>query len=183
MVSCMLMLFTCKKQETLPPQTAQGNNNFGCYVNGFLFTPIRTTVGTTFGDEAALSLTYGKLIEVGSEAAPVGNEKYIFRVEGRRQDNGVKKTVGVSALNINSLKAGDSFPINNRVKGNFTASYKEEKGNNLSIFTAYEGSITILKVTDSFVAGIFWFTAEDSQGNKVNISEGRFDVTYLRKNN
>jgi len=183
MFICMPMLLACKKQETLPPQTAQGSNNFGCYVNGLLFTPALTTVGANFGEQAALSLTYGKLIEIGSEVAPAGSEKYIFRVEGRRQDKGVKKSVGVSALNIKGLKAGDSLPINNKVKGNFMASYKEERGDNLTIFTASEGTITILKVTDTFVAGVFWFIAEDSAGNKVNISEGRFDVTYLRKNN
>lgn len=176
---CFLLLLTCKKPPTLPPQTAQGSNNFGCYVNGVLFTPLNSSTSNALTNDPALRITYGELIAVGNGADNEG-EHYIFSVGASRKENGIKKTVGFGALNIKNLKAGNSFTINNS-KGNFSASYQEQKGDNfIHTYHAYEGTITILKVTDTFIAGTFWFNAKDSQQDTVKVTEGRFDVAFPR---
>lgn len=147
--------------DKLPPATKTGANTAGCLVNGEAFLPKGTGIilncfyqdGLNFG----LSITENK--------------------------NNILKSIGVASLN-QKLEVGQTYQLTayntNTKYGSYIIYYpdfSEDKYLTTSLITG-ELKITTHNFDKAYICGTFWFDAINSQGEKVQVREGRFDMEY-----
>ncbi len=161
----------CSKDE-LPPETQEGKNTFGCYVNGELFVPRGGGLGP-------IKTCYYQLIYPSDNG-------YVFQVSASDKRGNIPKNI---AINIDSMKISEGLIIQLKhgirgVEGG--AQYSGELGADgiHRFYTNDEviGQIVINKFDEinHIAAGTFWFTAVNSLGDTVKITDGRFDMKYTR---
>ena len=163
--SFTLLSSRCKKQNTepqLPPETTTGAMTFGCKVNGKVFVP------------------------KGSIDGPAITAQYIFLGNGfgggwwlnlsavnRYESKGVyfrTDTLLLLENNVYSFKREKGYPSAEYAMG--LIDYFMENNDTGNII------ITRHDLNQRILSGRFSFTATSNDGQKVNITDGRFDVRY-----
>lgn len=163
--SLVLSSSRCKKQNTepqLPPETTTGAMTFGCKVNGKVFVP------------------------KGSIDGPGIISQYLFLGNGP----GGGWWLNLSAVDRYGAK-GIYFRTDTLLLlENNVYSFKREKGYPSAEFAMgladyFMGNsdtgkmiVTRHDLNQRILSGRFSFTATNNNGEKINITEGRFDVRY-----
>jgi len=158
----------CKKQNAepqLPPETTTGAMTFGCKVNGKVYLP------------------------KGGDGYPGIITEYPFL--GNGPGGGWFLNIATRDRSISSSRPGVSITTDSLllIEGN-TYQLQVQKGSStgeyfLGIFSYKiksddSGTLFIIRhdQTQRILSGRFSFTATSNSGEKVNITEGRFDVRY-----
>ncbi|WP_372758099.1 DUF6252 family protein [Mariniflexile sp.] len=165
-----LLIFNCcdKKDDEpknpidqLPPATQIGANTAGCLVNGEAIFPKGS--GLIFQIFYTNGLNFGLFI---------ANEK-------ANND----RIINLASLN-ESLQVGQTYQLKEYAEN---SKYGEYVIRDFPISeTQYQTTATVtgeLKIThhdfnNAIISGTFWFDAIDSEGNIVEVREGRFDGEY-----
>ncbi|MDA0198822.1 MAG: hypothetical protein OT643_08580 [Bacteroidetes bacterium] len=159
----------CGKQPAdppqLPPYTQEGKNIFACKINGEVFIAEGTIEKNSF-DTKGVESSYrfwsnDTLVELESrEEYPKKATVYVYFKYTLTKDtfelNQKEKTVGIIYLPVDDYVFADS-------KFNTDAINK--------------GWVCVHYAEDKILAGSFEFTAMDSRGELVYITEGRFDIS------
>ncbi|MGI8583762.1 MAG: DUF6252 family protein [Chitinophagaceae bacterium] len=167
---------SCKKPgssnpvDQLPPETQTGANTFGCLIDGEVFLPKGNPL-----------------------AGPVKKAQYQF-VGGKqgfgvsasqKQNDGSIKLVGIGGDSI-SLSVNTFDLTKSNTAGKYYGGYSEisfsSTGNDFSTNDINRGQLVIKKfdTVNQIVSGTFWFDAKNASGQIVHITEGRFDMPYVR---
>jgi hypothetical protein len=140
----------------LQPITTSGENTFGCVING------RTIKYPSF---IFSDLLYAWLYD-GTDIAiksSIGLETiYFFKIN-----------VDVTSFDPSQIECKNEFDCES-----FFYSY-----NNSDTYNAYEGVLEIIHfdAANQIIAGTFWFNGENDKGQTVQVTDGRFDITYELK--
>jgi hypothetical protein len=176
-LSLLLILFlfsSCDKdgnlineKEKLPPITNSGANTVGCLINGKVFLPHQSGINPSVncfyqieGGEQYFVMDFADLRKGKSERVVLMLRKVDVK-EGELYKLNTKFTIApelTGALGVYSSAESQLFYTNETVTG--------------------ELKITRLDESKSIIAGTFWFDAVSDKGEKVQISEGRFDWNY-----
>jgi hypothetical protein len=170
----ILGMFTfslCKKDKydpQLPPETTTGAMTFGCKVNGEVFVP-------RDGDGRP-----GLFVEYAYLGSGSGGG-WFLNIPAVDYRSSLKRNINISTDSL-LLTEGMIYEFKT-TKGNARAFYTETASWGLNIFPKIDsetGSLHIKKFdqTNRVLAGTFFFVGTNSQGQKVNITEGRFDIRY-----
>ena len=157
---------TIAEIDKLPPLTATGANKAGCLVNGVAFLPKGSS-----SNGANLQVYY---------------DGQIFTLSISEKIDDTIKTVNIALFNtelhnnINITFLLGEYENNSRY-GTYSINSTPPPSPNF-----YETTSTVtgeLKITnhnynDATISGVFWFDAINSDGEKVEIREGRFDMKY-----
>ncbi len=167
----VMTIFTfsqCKKNKDdepqLPPETTTGAMTFGCKVNGKVFVP-RDGRGRP-----------GLFVEYANLGAGLGGGWFL---NIPAIDQVPANEVGVSIVTDSLLVLeGIQYPFT-RGKGVAKARYYVGL-DNYPKGDSDTGSLFIKKhdMVQRILSGTFSFTGTNSGGQKVNITEGRFDIRY-----
>lgn len=164
--SSLLLNSKCRKENEpqLPPETTIGANTFGCKIDGKVFVPKGTITSP------ALIAQY---LFLGNG---LGGGWFLNIGAGNRVDN-PKKNISIETDSLLLLE-GKSYPLKN-LKG---YAYGRHSSDIISyqMTTADLGDLYITKhdQVQRILSGRFSFTATNSNNEKVNITEGRFDIRY-----
>ena len=153
-------LTTCRKNQepVLPPETTIGAMSFGCKINGKVFVP------------------------KDGRGKPGLYVQYVYLDGGWY-------------LNIPAVDWRSSYPIlsvhietDSLLIEEGEYEFKLEKGYPSAFYSAEtfyillenKGRLNIKKhdLTNRILAGTFYFTAENSKGERVEVTDGRFDIRY-----
>lgn len=164
----------CKKNEPtnpidqLPPETQTGANTFGCLIDGKVFIP----KGDPFGGP------------IKKAAYQLLNGKYTLLISGKNSSSGIVKGVGIQGDSI-SIAIGMYELFDYNSNGKLSGSYAEFAGANITDYytnNINRGQLVIKKLDEAnqIISGTFWFDAKNTNGQIVQIREGRFDMPYVR---
>ena len=165
--SSLLLNSKCKKENEpqLPPETTIGAMTFGCKIDGKVFLP---KDGGGFP---------GILIEYPFLGNGPGGGWFLNIAARDRSVSSSKPGVSITTDSL-LLEEGNTYQLQKQ-KGSANGLYF------LGIFTYKitppdSGSLIITKhdKTQRILSGRFSFTASRSTGEKVTITEGRFDIRY-----
>jgi hypothetical protein len=99
--------------------------------------------------------------------------------------SGISTTIQVNILNIGAMRGNESIGIKIRdldQKGDYNLPSNTSTGytKNEIEFIPTKGIITITKYDKSnqIISGRFWFNAENSNGEIIHVTDGRFDLNY-----
>ena len=157
----------CKKKksenpvENLPAATQEGKNTFGCLINGVAFIP-----GA----------------RIGSLSHPLELNINPFRLRGSDLTERDLVTPSIFIILNNIVpKEGTEYILNDAI--NSIGEYNISINTNITSYktnATNTGKLKITKydMTNHIVSGIFSFDAVNTNGEKVEIREGRFDVKY-----
>jgi len=154
------------KNNTLPPLTHTGDNTAGCLVNGEVFVP----KGKWF--DRKLNCRY---VNSNFVLDIYKNEKkgyknlsiYCLGIDISHENIGTSRTLSVQDFNLDSYASGYyfiSFPYyihyttNNDFKGELVITFFDSEKN--------------------IISDIFWFDAVNSEGEVIEVRDGRFDMKY-----
>jgi hypothetical protein len=164
--SSLLINSKCRKENEpeLPPETTIGANTFGCKIDGKVFI-------------AKGSITCPALIVeyIFFGNGPGGG--WVLNISAAKCVGNPKQNVGIQTDSLLLLE-GTSYPLK-KLKG-------YAYGDHLSSIIPYgmnsndRGELYISKHDQAqrILSGRFYFTATNQNGEKVTITEGRFDVRY-----
>jgi hypothetical protein len=167
LISLTLLSSRCKKQNAepqLPPETTTGAMTFGCKVNGKVFVPKASI------DGPAISVNY---YYTGSGQG----EGWFFFLYGANRVDAPRMSIAIETDSLLLLE-GNSYPLK---KGKGFAVGSALIGiipYDMGLSDTGELIITKHNQTQRILSGRFSFTATNSNGEKLNITEGRFDVRY-----
>ena len=186
LLSLSTLLFTsakCRKDKNnnpvdqLPPETQTGANTFGCLVNGETFLP------------RGASLTGGSLTCNFQYLGTGSNGGFYFRLAAinRNNNTGESKSIGIFTDSLEIINGGNYSFVIPAIKGTAYALYGYSKDSPPTIDdyetnNLHSGKLVIMKLDESnqIVSGTFWFDAVNTNGQKVEIRQGRFDMQYSR---
>jgi hypothetical protein len=166
----------CKKNkpaiDQLPPATQTGAGTFGCLVDGKVFKP----KGDLFSGSIA-SASYQYLNSSLSKG-------YFFSVSATNTSTDFVKGISINTDSL-PIKEGQTIILEKYGKKGAAAGQFSIIGNDF-IFHEYlttfseKGELKITKFDslNRIVSGTFWFDAINSNGEKVQVREGRFDMPY-----
>ena len=172
------LLFTfsqCKKKNEepqLPPETTTGAMTFGCKVNGKVFLP---------KDGRGRPGLYVQYVNLG--AGPGGG--WYLNIPATNWIPNPPEGINIETDSL-LVEEGLSYEFkydelnNSKIKGTAFSGY----GNGVNGYiktNADTGSLRIIKFDkiNRILSGTFSYSATDlSNGNKINITEGRFDIRY-----
>jgi hypothetical protein len=157
---------SCKKEDNkpinpidqLPPATQIGANKAGCLVNGEVFLPK--------GYGIILNCFYQDGLNFGLGISQEKDKKL----------NSVKILIGNQ-----NLTEGNTYQLGqNNKNGKYTVYYDNFRPNEYETTSSITGElkITYHNFDKAIISGTFWFDAINSNGEKVQIREGRFDMQY-----
>ncbi|MFY7939018.1 MAG: DUF6252 family protein [Flavobacterium sp.] len=157
--------------EKLPPATQTGANTAGCLVNGVAFLP------KGYFTTGNLTCNYidGKDFVLGiNERILQGNNENIRSIIVSTKNQNLHDNVGVifplNEIFTNNSKTGE-YIIN-------TVAYPDPNYYSTTSTITGELKITYHNFNQAILSGTFWFDAVNSNGEKVQIREGRFDMHY-----
>ena len=175
-----LTLSCCDKDEDktpleqLPPATTTGANTAGCLVNGQAFLPKGRS-------------QFGPILSCFYQQHQDGYHFGLGIVEKGSNEN---KSVNIS-LNPQQLNKNTTYNLVAILNG--TSNYNSNFGefwitSNIVNAIQYTTTATVtgeLKITkldtqQRIISGTFWYDAINSDGEKVEIREGRFDMRYVK---
>jgi hypothetical protein len=180
---CIALLSAkCKKENILvselsklPPETHTGANTFGCLVNGQAFLPKGSFLGG-----AILQCNYIHIND-GDYFVVQGN------INGNNPGSGTSVQVQTDSLAISEnvtiplLKYfTPGFASGTYGQILFTSSGVKSIDYRTNLTTTGQLHITYLDDVKQIVAGTFSFDAINSNGEKVEVRNGRFDVYFTR---
>ena len=186
MKNLILLLFTtftlscCSKNddkpktelEKLPPATQTGANTAGCLVNGVAFLP----KGYFPTGNLVCNYIDGKDFILGiGERTIQGSNDLIRDVGFGSQNQNLHDNIGLTfSLGENNLDDNSKYGFYtiNAVPPPDPNHYETN-----SIITG-EFKITYHNYNQAILSGIFWFDAINSNGEIVQVREGRFDMHY-----
>ncbi|MCS6795578.1 MAG: DUF6252 family protein [Raineya sp.] len=166
LVGMLFMMLTCIRKQnvepTLPPETQNGANTFGCKVNGKVWLP-----------NGRESLYHGKLIVLYDETFQGGNLS--ISAFSERDNASIIINVGGNCNSVGEYIIYDNSPTSFQytILRNCVF-YSGDKINKEAV-----GKLTITKLDKMrrILSGTFYFTIENACG-RVEITEGRFDLKY-----
>jgi hypothetical protein len=165
----------CKKSKDeeaqLPPETTTGAMTFGCKVNGKVFVP---------RDGRGRLGLFCRYVNLGS--GPGGG--WYLNIPARNWIPSVSEGVNIGTDSL-LLTEGSTYEFklsttNNSIKGTFNT-FCDFNGKTYAKTASDTGSIYIQKFdqTNRILSGTFSYSATNiSSGEKINITEGRFDIRY-----
>jgi len=170
LLTVILTLSCCKNDDdnnsvsNLPPATQVGANTVGCLVNGQVFLPHQEGLNTP----------------VNCYYQFVGGE-YYFTMAFSDYRNGGIETVNVFTAAI-ELQENQTYTLDQGFTPVFWggAEYYLSLSNKHNTNTIQTGELTItrLDLSNSIISGTFWFDAKNTNGDVVQIREGRFDWNF-----
>ncbi|NRB60630.1 MAG: hypothetical protein HRU50_11915 [Winogradskyella sp.] len=148
--------------DQLPPATQTGENTAGCLVNGEAFLPNN-------GSIQPLVLNY------------LNGEDFTLGIS--REVNGSLYTIRISQFNI-PLQEGETYLLNTEFTGSPSSAqyiintFPPPSPNYYSTNSMVTGELTITSndFNNAILSGTFWFDAINSEGDIVEVREGRFDI-------
>lgn len=158
--------------EKLPPETQTGANTAGCLVNGVVFLP-KGNIPTgklvcNYIDGKDFSLSIGERVISGSSDVikDIGftsqNQNIHSNIgvtyELGQNDNNENSKYGIYSINALPPPSPSYYSTTLIVKGEF--------------------KITYHNFNEAILSGTFWFDAINSNGEKVEVRNGRFDMHY-----
>uniref|UniRef100_UPI0040492D63 hypothetical protein n=1 Tax=Flavobacterium sp. TaxID=239 RepID=UPI0040492D63 len=150
--------------QKLPPATQRGANTAGCLVNGVAFLP------KGFFPSGNLNCNYTDGIDFNIRISQDENDKirsiYFFNYNQQLEQN------QTYILNIDSNNSGFGTYIIN------AAAAPDPNYYSTNSITTGEFKITYHDFNNAILSGIFWYDAINTQGEIVEIREGRFDMHY-----
>jgi hypothetical protein len=172
-----LTLFTfsrCKKENdeaTLPPETTTGAMTFGCKVNGKVFVP---------KDGRGRPGLYVQYVNLGS--GPGGG--WYLNIPATNWKPNPPEGVNIQTDSL-LISEGVTYDFslsatNQPIKGAFYT-FCDFNGKTYAKLATDNGQIHIKKFDqiNRIISGTFFYTATNvTSGEKVNITEGRFDIRY-----
>ena len=175
--SVLISTVSCLKQQNqadaFPAETQEGKNTIGCYIDG---TPFIAAT-TLFGAVLPVSVTFYKdTIQYPHKAG--------FLSIGGTDARYTLDVAGHLSLNKVNVFAMGNYPLTNqnlicieRRECDGIAYYNSKTGRT---YFAESGKFTLtrLDTINKIVSGRFYFTAKDSLGNRIQITDGRFDAKY-----
>ena len=164
--SSLLLNSKCKKENEpqLPPETTTGAMTFGCKIDGKVFVPKGSYAGPDISAQYLFLGTGpggGWFLNIGA-ANRIDNPKKNISIE--------TDSLLILEGNAYSLKSAKGFAYGRHLSD--IISYQMNSGDTGELF------ITKHDQTQRILSGRFSFTASRSNGEKVNITEGRFDIRY-----
>jgi hypothetical protein len=173
----MTISLSCRKNSDdasniFPIETQEGRNTFGCYVNGSAFI-----AGTTlFGLVSPVNVSYyqdsAQYYQAGFLSINGIDARYSLDVAGDIVINKLK-VFGVGEYNLQhaggncaSTYSCDDIGYRNATTGRI---YYAESGKLI---------VTKLDTVSKIVSGKFNFIAKDTLGNRIEVTDGRFDARY-----
>jgi hypothetical protein len=155
--------------DQLPPMTTTGKNTIGCLVNGVPFT------------DSGLMNNFYQLVE--------GEYYLAINWENGFGDNFV---AGQISIRKTQIIEGESYLLNNNDSSSMidyiggAANYVYSDNSNFGEFytnSIYSGVVTFTKFNtqSSIMSGTFEFQARELiTGEIINITDGRFDLTFIQ---
>jgi hypothetical protein len=162
----LLLLLGCDKGPDLTPVTQEGKNTFSCKVNGKVWIPDGT--GDWFG--VAKVINGGFFTNYSNELTI-----YVWTYKQNKTELHIfLKTIGVGIHELNqdtNLRVKDFFPEN-------YGWYRGADGVSFMTNRNQTGRVVITKADtiSGIISGTFEFEGGNSLGQKVKITDGRFDV-------
>ncbi len=177
-LSVGLLLTTCKDrtteefQDRLPPITQNGANTAGCLVNGKVLIPRNGT--RNLGGPSAYGLSISRLY--GSFRLDIKNYKnggFVHMYIRKLDDNKV-------IYNIEQSDGEPFEPHSNSSESQLYVAYN----NNIYISSTNSGTINITKSSYPIISGTFSASLynKDNPSEKINITDGRFDINVATLN-
>jgi hypothetical protein len=165
-----MTLFTfsqCKKpkdEPQLPPETQTGAMTFGCKINGQIFVP---------KDGRGRPGLFVEYVNLGS--GPGGG----WYLNIPAIDQVPANSIGVSIV-TDSLLVAEGMQYQFGISKGFAKARYYVGLNNYPKGNTDSGSLWIKKhdMTQRILSGSFSFTGTNANGEKVNVTEGRFDIRY-----
>lgn len=172
----VLLSFQCKKPKSdnptdqLPPETQTGAGTFGCLVNGEVFKP----KGDLFSGQ------------IKGCAYQYINGGYYFQLYANRDESTpeqpVSKGVSIGSDSV-TIQQGKVYKLGTLKKGGIGGQYSIIAFTTITNFKtsdSLQGELHITRLDEAkqIVSGTFWFDAVNSNGEKVEVREGRFDMNY-----
>jgi len=151
--------------DQLPPATQTGEQTFGCLINGEPFIP------PSFGSNSP------------SAFYQFVDGAYTLGINGSTGGGNTTKFIIIQGLDVDQL-IETNYLLESENSDKFSAIYSFGGGNIIpqTLITEDEnaGTLTITNFDqDNFIiSGTFEFTVLDSNGNNINITNGRFDMNY-----
>lgn len=153
--------------DQLPPETQTGANTAGCLVNGKVFLPKKEGINPELvcnyefiNGEFFFNLAFSDLRNGGIESVAVNHNRVSLEVNQ------------VYILNKNTVSDGDF------TGGGGTYFPTLQNFYRTNTIKTGELKITRLDLQNSIISGTFWFDAINSNGEVVEIRQGRFDMRY-----
>jgi len=183
---CFLVFTACNSDDDvtvmdeLPAISTAGLNTFGCLIDGQVFVVRKEEFCTDCDYETELNLTYEKTSDGYRFALASSNKvdgEISMQLEVYSDEDFLNE--GKYSLSETTLESNDT-PLSNakcvidkKIKG---VALDSEFYTNKSI----GGVLEIIRIDQEskFISGTFYFSALDDIGQFVNVSDGRFDVTY-----
>jgi hypothetical protein len=167
LLASTLLAVACIKnyESSLPPETQEGKNTFGCYVDGDIF----------LADESFFGLVH-------PVAASYKNSTGYLTIEGINGHSGTSPVAGIVTIRmLNVFDQGD-FSLIYEPRDDGRGMGGHYWGNKNGLFLAENGILTITKLDtiNRIVSGRFYFTGRDSTEKVTEITKGRFDIVYWK---
>ena len=159
--------------EQLPPATTTGANTAGCLVNGQVFLPKGSSqFGPTLScfyqqDKDGYHLGLGIANKTKSDIKAINISTNPVQLIENTTYNLIARTNNGTNYNSNFGQY--------TIYSNTTQDIKFETTNSIT----GELKITKLNIQQRIVSGTFWYDAINSDGEKVEVRDGRFDMRYL----
>lgn len=178
LASVLMLQAKCKKDSDDPasqlPEASQiGKNTFGALVNGQLFLP-----ETPFLVSSNYLTAY--------YAANLGGKAYTLAIEATNSKNNNGTGLGFQ-FHADSivLKTGDQFQLmptgsKTGITARYMGSTADPAATDYTVAAPLTGTIRFTKVdTDNkILSAVFSFDAVNNKGEKVQVTNGRFDLRY-----
>ena len=169
----LLIITSCDKNddqiplEQLPPATQTGAQTFGCLINGKPFIP------PLFGSNSPRAFYQ------------FARGAYTLGISAGKGGGVEMVNIFIGAIDINGLQVGE-YSLIERKSGNYFGTYlggAEAEEGWLSIFSTSNGNPGVLNITNFdpekfIISGTFSFTLIDENGEKIQITDGRFDMNF-----
>jgi hypothetical protein len=159
---CFLIIVSCKKN--LPLETQSGEDTFGCYINGKLFVP----KGSPFA------------VPVLKAQYSIQNGKPVFTIGASMAEGESRHLVGIRGDSVNLAEGTYEITTQNtgKISGEYNFSEPTTLGTSYNSTNINTGQLVIKHYDQvkKIASGTFWFDAVNTNGQIVQIREGRFDV-------
>ena len=159
--------------EQLPPATTTGANTAGCLVNGQAFLPKGSS---QFGPTLSCFYQQDKDgYHLGLSINDKGNKSLYKTVQFAT--NPIQLVENTTYLL--GLKTNNGTNYNSNFGEYYMLSFEGDKYYETTNIYIGELKITKLDTQQRIISGTFWFDAINSDGEKVEIRDGRFDMHYV----